>query len=199
MIKIPRSKISRPSFHLSMLLGKPCFNYCLFYLLLTCLLFINPSIGCHSPRKNWILPLSFIPYPISPVMQIIYWKKVSLIAFRQILPKILSVLYIFSFIIRTYLKKFTGIKSLSTKQCPAELSPWIISHVSPFYQKCITSFYLACDHYHVWTALPFPRNLPFAGIPVDGGKILSSSKKKKKKNPHFPHQKNPPHQIAIFM
>ena len=49
--------------------------------------------------------------------------KVSLTAFGQILPKILPVVHISSFIIMTYLKKFIGIKSLITKQCLAELSP----------------------------------------------------------------------------
>ena len=64
--------------------------------------------------------------PFFPWLQTTYWKKVSPIAFRQILPNILTMVHIFSFIITTYLKKFIGIKILSTKQCPAELSPWNI-------------------------------------------------------------------------
>ena len=81
--------------------------------------------------------------------------------------------HIFSFMITTYLKKRIGIKSLSTKQSPAELSPLY----PPSYQKCITSFHLACCPCHVWTALPLPSNLPFGRNPVDGGRISSSSKK----------------------
>ena len=68
-------------------------------------------------------------------LQTTCWKKVSLIVFRQILPKYLLAVHIFSFIITTYLKNFIGIKSLSTKQCPAELSPWIIPPVSPILPK----------------------------------------------------------------
>ena len=86
-----------------------------------------------------------------PWLQITNWKKVSLIAFTKILPKILSVVHIFSFIITAYSKKFTGSKFLSTKQCSTELSSWIIPHVFPIYQKRITSFHLACCQYHVWT------------------------------------------------
>ena len=47
-------------------------------------------------------------------------KKVPLIVFKtQILPNILPVMRTLSFIIMTYLKKLTGIKSLNTKHCPA--------------------------------------------------------------------------------
>ena len=113
-----------------------------------------------------------------PWLQITFWKKVSLITFRQILPKSLSVVHIFNFIITNYLKKFPGIKSLSTKQCSAELSPWFISYVSPFYKKRITSFHLPCCPYHVWTVLPLPPNLPFGWESVNGRRILPSSKKR---------------------
>ena len=131
--------------------------------------------------------------PPSPLwLKITYWKKVFLIAFRQILPKLLSVVHIFSFIITTYLEKFTGLNP--SKQCPKELSPWIIPHVSPFYQKCIT-FHLACCPDNVWTTLPLPPNLPFGRNPVDGEESCPAAKK----NAHLPHQKNPLHQIAIFM
>ena len=64
--------------------------------------------------------------PSLPLLQTTYWKKVSPIAFRQILPKMLPMVHIFSSIITTYLKKFIGIKTLSTKQYPAKLSPWSI-------------------------------------------------------------------------
>ena len=67
--------------------------------------------------------------PPLPWLQTIYWKKVSPVVFRQILPKILPMVHIFSFIITTYLKKFIGIKTLSTKQYPPELSPWSIAAI----------------------------------------------------------------------
>ena len=53
-------------------------------------------------------------------------KKVSLMASRQILPKILLAAYIFRNTIMTNLKKLIGNKSPNTKQCPAGLSPRII-------------------------------------------------------------------------
>ena len=53
-------------------------------------------------------------------------QNVSLIGFRQILPKYLPVMHIFSFTIITYLKKLLGVKFFFTKQRPAGLSPKII-------------------------------------------------------------------------
>ena len=50
-------------------------------------------------------------------------KKISLITFRQILPKLLFAAYIFSNTTMTNLKKLIEKKSLNTKQCSAELSP----------------------------------------------------------------------------
>ena len=117
----------------------------------------SPFPSCLTPSLLWL--------------QTKCWKKVSLIVFRQILPKVFPVVHIFSFIITTYLKKFAGIKFFSTKQCPAESFPWIIPHISPFYQRCIISFHLACCRYHILTALPLPPNLPFWRNPVDGGRI----------------------------
>ena len=65
------------------------------------------------------------------------WKKVSLITFRQNLPKTLLAVHIFSFIIMTFLKKFIEIRSLMTKQCLVELSPWIIPPASPILPKLL--------------------------------------------------------------
>ena len=81
----------------------------------------SPFLSCLIPSLAWL--------------QTTYRKKVSLIVFRQILPNILPVVHIFSFIIMAYLKKFIGIKFLSTKQCPAELSPWIIPPLFPILPK----------------------------------------------------------------
>ena len=75
----------------------------------------SPSVGFQPSRKLWV-PLSV------HWLQTTYWKKkVFLIIFRQILPKIWSVVHIFSNTVTTYLKNFIGNESLNTKQCPAGL------------------------------------------------------------------------------
>ena len=81
------------------------------------------SVGCHSPPKNGVHALSFMPHPISPLIADRMLQKVSLIVFRQILPDFLPLVYIFSFIMPNYLKNLIEIKSLSIEQCPPELSP----------------------------------------------------------------------------
>ena len=50
---------------------------------------------------------------------------------KQILPKLLSAAYTFSYTIMNNLENLTRIKSLNTKQCPAGLSPRIMLHYSP--------------------------------------------------------------------
>ena len=138
--------------------------------------------------------LSFMPYPVPPLTGDYILGKKSLIAFKQIKPKPLPVVYIFSFIITTYLIKFIRIKSLNTKQCPAELAPWIIPpYTPPSYQKCPPSLILLVDVTRYGLTCPFPQT--FGGNPVHWGRTLSSSKK----IAHFPHQKNPPYQMAVFI
>ena len=87
--------------------------------------------GCQSPTKNWVLPLSFMSHSVHPLIAHCLLEKSNifedspvefLIAFRQTLPKILAVVHIFSFIITTYLKIFSKIKSIGTKKCPSDLS-----------------------------------------------------------------------------
>ena len=141
----------------------------------------------HQKTQSFPFPSCLIPS--LPWLEITYCKKVSLIAFRQIFPNIFSVVHIFSFIITTYLKKFIKIKSLSTKQCPPELSPWIIPPAFPILPKYFLSLYFVCCPQHVWTALPLPPNLLFLENPVDGRRIP----------PYFPHQNTLPHQLAIFI
>ena len=70
------------------------------------------------PPKNWV--------PLYPDHRPHIGKKVSLIAFRQILSKLLPEACIFSNTIMTYLKKFVGTKSLNTKHYPTGLSSRII-------------------------------------------------------------------------
>ena len=55
-------------------------------------------------------------------------KKISLITFRQILPKSFACGIYFQYTIMTNLKKVIGTKSLHTKQCPAGLSLRTILH-----------------------------------------------------------------------
>ena len=144
--------------------------------------------------KKPINPLKLVYHPVSCLLHHythIYCKKVSLIAYRQILPKILHVVLIFSFTIMAYFEKFVGIKSYSTKQCPAELSPWIIPPVLlilpkmfPLLSSCLLPLQsMDCPTLHLQ------------------GKACTwgENPTQEQKNAYFPHQKNPPPQIAIFM
>ena len=76
---------------------------------------LSPPVEYHSQSP-------FLPLITDHILE----KKVFLIAFRQILPKILPAASIFSNTILTNLKKLIGNKSLNTKQYPAALSPRII-------------------------------------------------------------------------
>ena len=93
----------------------------------------QPPYGCHFTPKIESSP--FLLCLTLSLLQTLYWKKVGLRVFRQILQTILSVVHIFSFIITTYLKTFSGMKTLSKKQRPAELSLWIITRVYPILPK----------------------------------------------------------------
>ena len=98
----------------------------------------------------------FIPFLIT---NHILGKKVSLIAFIQILPKILPAACMFSYTIMTYLEKLDGTKSLNTKQCPAWLCSRIIYHVSPFVPKMFPPLMLLYYTHQVWTVPPSPEPL----------------------------------------
>ena len=105
--------------------------------------------GLPASQKVWTFPFCWISPPLknwvslSPITDYILKKKISLIAFRQILSKILPEACIFSNTVMTYLKKFVGTKSLNTNQCPAGLSPRII----PQYPRK-----------HLWETLRMERN-----------------------------------------
>ena len=93
----------------------------------------NLRVGSPYKSKVWTFPFCWISPPqklntLSPDNTPDIKKKVTIITFRQILPKILSEACISSNTIVKYLKKFVWIKSLSTKQCSAGLSPLIIPH-----------------------------------------------------------------------
>ena len=83
--------------------------------------------------------------PPVPWSQTTYWKNilVFLIAFRQILSKILPEECIYSNTIMTYLKKLVGTKSINTKKYPVELSPINI----PYYPRK-----------HLWETLGIGKN-----------------------------------------
>ena len=113
---------------------------------------IRERIWGGSPWKpkslNFTLLLDITPNkkltPPVPRSQTTYWKKkVSLIAFRQILSKILPEACIFSNTIMSYLKKLVGTKSFNLKQCPAGLFSWIIPHYR---------------HKHIWETLAMGKN-----------------------------------------
>ena len=89
--------------------------------------------------------------------------------------------------------KFIGIKSLSTKQCSAELSPWIVPPIFAILPKIFLSFNLACCPHHVWISLTLTPNL--CGKPFKWGQNPAQQQKLA----YFPHQKSPPQQIATFM
>ena len=87
--------------------------------------FLMGRSGCPTKRgDSGRAPLQFL------ITGHILEKKVSLIAFRQILPQILPAVYIFSYTVITYWKKLVRTKYFNTKQCPAGLSSRIISHYS---------------------------------------------------------------------
>ena len=90
--------------------------------------------------KVWTFHFSSIPLP-SPTKKLkrslpdqrpYIWRKILLIALRQILPKILPVARILSF---KNMKKLAGTKCHNTKHCSAGLSPRIIPPVFPFLLK----------------------------------------------------------------
>ena len=83
---------------------------------------------CKTPSLNFALLLDIthtkkLSPPVPPLItDQILEKKMSLIAFRQILPTILPAAYTFSSTIMTNLEMFIGNKSLNVKHCPVELS-----------------------------------------------------------------------------
>ena len=115
----------------------------------------------------------------------IFGKKVSLIAFRKILPKTFPVPCMFSYTIMTYLKNLDGTKSLNTKQCSAGSSLKIILMYLHFYQN-VPFFDVVLLH---------PSGVDFPLFPYTFRENLGSGVKSYptfKKFTHFPHQKDPP-------
>ena len=89
----------------------------------------NGRGGPPTRLKVWTFPFCWISPPVlfpSPNLRPHIRRKVSLIVFRQILPKTLSAVHIFSNTIMSNLKKLIWNKPLNKKQFPAGLSPRII-------------------------------------------------------------------------
>ena len=86
---------------------------------------LSPSVG-NCPQSK--IDTHRVSWPQTTYRE----KMVSLIVFRQNLPRTLPAACIFSYTIMTYLKNFDGTKSLNAKQYPAVLTTWIILQVSPF-------------------------------------------------------------------
>ena len=115
------------------------------------------------PTEKWSPP----PFPSCFTLSLLWllsrcWKKVSLIVFRQIFTKSFACGAHFQFhnhnLFKNYLKILIGIKSLSTKQCPAELSTWNILTVSLILAK----------KYHLLSSCLL--RLPCMGCPVSSPK-----------------------------
>ena len=132
-----------------------------------------------TPTKKLSSPVSLL------IKDHIFGKKVSLIAFRQILPKTLPVPCMFSYTIMTYLENLDGTKSLNTKKCSAGSSLKIILMYLHFYQN-VPFFDVVLLH---------PSGVDFPLFPYTFRENLGDGIKSYatvKKFTHFPHQKNPP-------
>ena len=84
-------------------------------------------------------------------------KKIPLIAFRQILQRILPVAHIFAYTIK---KKLFGTEFHNTKHCPSGLSPRIIPPVFPLLPKMSPPLMLRFYFPQVWTFEPYLNLLP---------------------------------------
>ena len=153
----------------------------------------HPFVGCLSPPKIESSHFPSCLIPSLPCVQATYWKKVSVTAFGQILPKILPVVHIFSFLIMTCLKKSLELSPLlqnSVNYLPALYRPVapILPKMFPLLLSCLLPPpCMDCPtHFHTPTV---------RGKPCRWGKKPTQQQK----NTQFLHQKNPPHQIAVFM
>ena len=91
--------------------------------------------SCNPKSLNFsllpdITPTKKLVSPVPPLItdHILGKKKVSIIAFRQILPRIFPATCIFSYAIKRFFKKLIGTLSLNTKQWTVGLLPRIIPH-----------------------------------------------------------------------
>ena len=103
----------------------------------------SPSVG-YQPHSKIESPIPLL------TTDHILSRKVSLITFRKIFPKILSVACIFSYTMKIYWKKLVQTKSFNTKQCPAGLSPRIKLQISLFLPKISSPLMLLCCTYQEW-------------------------------------------------
>ena len=128
-------------------------------------------------------------------------RKVSLIALRQVLPKVLLVAWFFSYTIMTYLKKLDGTMSLDTKQCPAGIYPRYL-----LFYKNVPSFDVAllnptgvdCPSFF-WNYMRNPGN-GRKSYPTAKNLIISPTRKSLLLHSYFLLSKVSllPHEIAIL-
>ena len=120
--------------------------------------------------------------------------------FRQVLPKVLPVVHIFSFIITTYSKK----KKKKKKKSPLELNPSVkrLSSriISLNHTPCISHLTKNMSPSFILLVAPTMYGLPCPfSQPTIWEKPCRWGKNpvQQQKNAHFPHQKNPPHQYEL--
>ena len=142
---------------------------------------LNPSflLDVTSLQKN----VSF-PFPSCLTLSL-PWLQTSFIAFRQVQPRSLLVVHIFSFIITTYLKEFIGIKSLNTVSRRIICLNYTLLY-PPYFQKCppLLIWLVAPTTYGL--SCPFLQNLWWK--PCRWGEKPPPQQK----IAHILHQKNPP-------
>ena len=142
---------------------------------------LNPSflLDVTSLQKN----VSF-PFPSCLTLSL-PWLQTSFIAFRQVQPRSLLVVHIFSFIITTYLKEFIGIKSLNTVSRRIVCLNYTLLY-PPYFQKCppLLIWLVAPTTYGL--SCPFLQNLWWK--PCRWGEKPPPQQK----IAHILHQKNPP-------
>ena len=85
----------------------------------------NPvdSEKSYPTAKIYSFPLLGKPVFFRITYPILRKRKVSLIALRQVSPKVLLVACFFSYTIMIYLRKLDGTMSVDTKQCPGGIYP----------------------------------------------------------------------------
>ena len=105
----------------------------------------------YPTAKIYSFPPSEKPVVFLVTYLILGERKVSLMALRQVLPKVLSAACFFSYTIMTYLKKLDGTMSLDIIQCLAGIFSSVIPKVSPFLEKIFPPLMSLYWTQAVWT------------------------------------------------
>ena len=114
------------------------------------------SVGCNSHQK--IKPSPFPSCLIRPSFnpRLHIGQKLSLIFFRQILPKTFACGAYFETVEKVLLELNPLIQNNTQQNYLSEL---LIPPVLPSYQKCLPSLILLCRPHQAGTAFPLPPNL----------------------------------------